>query len=498
MKRIIYAFSLIAILIVSSAEAQSSSKILDRYRKAVGGNAVKKVKSTSVTGTLKASGDLTGRFMQRSSFPDRIRTDIEVGDFKSSECYNGKSAWRMDARGLRTLIGPETKRLRLEALLANNNLRDLSKSRIFAQAPVKTSVDGKDAFAVEFTREEARVKLFFDARTYLIIKQERDGADGLEETFFDDYRAVNKVMEPFAIRIRAGGKELSVAVETVEHNRAADDLAYRYPQAEGDKPLPDVEVLMRTLIANQEKIEALRDRYTFRRTETSYKLDDKGRVKDEEVRVSEVTPVAGRFVRRLISKNGKPLAEKEQAEEDRRVQKAVEELLERKEKQDREKERDREKGKEEEDDDDVSILKILRLSEVTSVRRETFRGHQVIAFDFEPKKGVKPKNRAESLLSKLAGTLWIDEGDSQIARLEARFVESFKIGGGLFASVSPSTAVAIEQQKINNEIWMPSYIEANLSARIFLLAKLSRSIKASYSDYKKYSIDNKYEIQKPK
>lgn len=503
MKRFTCALMFIALLCGAvSANAQSANKILDRYRKAVGGDAVKKVKNSTVSGVITAPGEVRGRFTQQHSLPDRLRTDIELGDAKVSECYNGKSAWRLDARGLRTLIGAEAKRLRLEALLANNNLRDLSKSRIYAQTPVKTTVNGSDAFAIEFTREDARVKLFFDAKTYLIVKQERETADGVEERFFSDYRAVDKVMEPFAIKIKTGDGELALAVEAVEHNKVSDDLAYRYPQLPGAKPLPDVETLMKAVVANQEKIEELREKYTFQQTERAYKLDDKGRVKEEEVRVSEVTPVAGEYVERLVSRNGKPLTEKELAEEDKRVQKEIENILEEKEKKERKrlgKERDKVKQEDTyEERSNFTILGILRVSEVTSIRREMFRGYEVIAFDFEPKKGVKTKNRLESILNKLAGTMWIDEGASQIVRLEARFVESFKVGGGLLASVAPSTAVVFEQQKIGDEIWMPSYAEANITARVFLLAKFSRNMKASYSDYKKYSIDNKYELQKPK
>ena len=43
-----------------------------------------------------------------------------------------------------------------------------------------------------------------------------------------------------------------------------------------------------------------------------------------------------------------------------------------------------------------------------------------------------------------------------------------------------------------------SAMEANLSARILLLAKFNRSIERRYSDYKKYQIDSKYELNKPK
>jgi hypothetical protein len=503
MKRFLYALALVIVLAaVSPANAQSANKIIDRYKKASGGDALKKIKNTFVTGTLKRADGVSGSFMQQSHMPDRLRTDLVAGDARASECYNGKSAWRMDGRGLRTLIGTEAKRLRLDALLATHRLRDLSKDRIFAQPPVKSTLEGREAFAIEFIREDAKVKLFFDAGTGLVIKQERETTEGAEEIFYADYRAVDKVMEPFAIRIKNSGQEFSVAVEKVEHNRALDETAYRYPQTSDEKPLPEVEALMKAVVANQEKIEELREKYTFRQTETENKVDGNGRLKESEVRVSEVTPIAGRYVERLVSVNSKPLSAKEQEEEDRRVQKEIEEILKKKEKREQERlGRERDNVKKEdthEERGNFTILGILRLSEVTSVRREMFRGFEVIAFDFEPKKGIKPKSRIESIINKLAGTMWIDEAAKQIVRLEARFTDSFKVGGGLLASVAPSTAVALEQQKVGDEVWMPSYAEANISARIFLLAKFNRNVLTRYSDYKKYSIDNQYELEKPK
>jgi hypothetical protein len=101
-------------------------------------------------------------------------------------------------------------------------------------------------------------------------------------------------------------------------------------------------------------------------------------------------------------------------------------------------------------------------------------------------------------VSKLAGTMWIDEGARQIVRVEARLTDSFKLGGGLLASISPSTAVAFEQEKVGDEVWLPSYAEANISARVFLLAKFSRNIVTRFSDYSKVKIDSQYEVAKPK
>jgi hypothetical protein len=71
------------------------------------------------------------------------------------------------------------------------------------------------------------------------------------------------------------------------------------------------------------------------------------------------------------------------------------------------------------------------------------------------------------------------------------------MGGGLLASISPSSAFVFEQDKVDDEVWLPSYGEANISARVMLFAKFNRSMKRSYSDYKKYQIDSKYDLTKP-
>jgi hypothetical protein len=498
MRKTIVLLFLVSLAVPSRAAERSATKIIDRYKKAVGGKAASRVKSTFMTGSFKAADGATGTFTLRMSAPNNLRVDLEAGSAKESECYNGKSAWRVDARGLRTLLGDEAKLLRLESLLLNGRLGELQRNRIVPQSAGTTSIDGRDSNAVEFMRDNVRVKLFFDASTNLLVKRERESADGLQEIFYSDYRAVDGVKEPFSIRIKKGARELLITIDRVEHNRGVELTAFRYPQPADARPLPDLEPLMKSIIANQEKIDALRERYTCRLVEIERKHDGDGKVKGSDTRTYEVTPVGEAFVERLISVNGKELSPGEREKEDKRVQKEVEDIIKRREKKERQKERARERGEKEQDENDVTIMSFLRISEITSVRREVFRGHEVIAFDFEPRKGFKPRNRSEEIVNKLAGTIWVDETAQQIVRLEARLTDSFKIGGGLLASISPSTAFVFEQDKIDDEVWMPSVIEVNLSARILLFAKFSRSIERRYSDYKKYQVDSLYELSKPK
>ena len=499
MKRLLISLALILSALVSQSLAdQPASKILDRYKKATGGKAATRVKSTAMTGSVKSGDGTAGRFSYQTASPNNLRFDLELGDSKVSECYNGKSAWRLDARGLRTLLGDEAKRLRLEALLANTRLNDLQRNRIVPQLAGKTTIGGREANAVEFNKDGVRVKLYFDASTNLPVKRERETSDGVEETLYADYRAIDGVMEPFSLRIKKSASELLITIDRVEHNRAAELTAFRYPQIEGSRPLPALEPLLKAITENQDKIDEMRERYTCRAVEIERKHDGDGRVKETETRTYEMTPVGARFVERLMSVNGKELSASEREKEDKRVQKEVEDIIKRREKKEQKEERARAKGETEKDDGEVEIKDFLRISEITSVRRETFRGHEVIAFDFEPRKGFKPKSRAEDIVNKLAGTIWVDEAAQQVARLEARLTDSYKIGGGMLASIGASTAFSFEQEKIGDEVWMPSSMEANISARVLLVAKFNRSVERRYSDYKKYQIDSKYDLTKPK
>src|SRR5262249_25760695 len=276
---------------------------------------------------------------------------------------------------------------------------------------------------IELAREGVTIRLFFDSATRLLVKHERAGSTEPVEFYYSDHRPVDGLMEPATIRLKRGNVDVTLAVDRVVHNGEIVATAFQSPKTEGSRRMPELEPLLKTLTANQEKLDELREQYTCRMTETVRKLDGDGRVKETEIKFYEVTPVAGSYVERLISVNGKELSASEREKEDKRVQKEIEEILKDKEKEKHKRERAREEGEKSKDDDEITISDFLRVSEITSVRREIFRGHEVIAFDFEPRKGYKPRNRAENIISKLAGTIWVDEDARQIARLEAHLTD---------------------------------------------------------------------------
>jgi hypothetical protein len=77
-----------------------------------------------------------------------------------------------------------------------------------------------------------------------------------------------------------------------------------------------------------------------------------------------------------------------------------------------------------------------------------------------------------------------------VVRLEARFLEGLKIGGGVLASVEKGGNVVLEQRFVNDEVWMPSYIEVHLNARLFFVHK-PVNVTSAYTDYRKFRVNSK-------
>jgi len=246
------------------------------------------------------------------------------------------------------------------------------------------------------------------------------------------------------------------------------------------RPLPDIKQLFSDVQEHQKQIESLVDQYSCTENEEVRELDKKGQVKKTIVREYEDFYLGGRLVRREVKKDGKPLSPDEQKKEDSRVEKRIREY----EKKKSAAEEDAAKKKEK-----IDVSTFLRISNFTHPRWEEYRQHDVIVFDFAPNPDYRPRNKTEDLLHKLAGTLWVDDEARQVVRLEAHLSDTYKLAGGLLASIRKGASLVMEQAKTNEEIWLPSYVEAHFSARLLLLASALGDYTSRFSDYKKFRVE---------
>jgi hypothetical protein len=89
----------------------------------------------------------------------------------------------------------------------------------------------------------------------------------------------------------------------------------------------------------------------------------------------------------------------------------------------------------------------------------------------------------------MAGAIWIDPIDKQVARVEARLIEAYKIGGGMLASLKEGANFMFEQERVNQEIWLPTRAEINLGVRVLLFKGLNINQTITYGDYKRFSVE---------
>ena len=245
-----------------------------------------------------------------------------------------------------------------------------------------------------------------------------------------------------------------------------------------NEPIPDIRALITEVMDHQKQLEKIRENYTYRTSMTTQDLDSGGHVKKTETEDSEVFFINTHRIERTTRKNGKPLDDHEQQKEQDRINKLVD------------KAQKTPPGEPlEGPNTNISVSHLLDIMEVSNPRRELFRGRKTIVFDFAGRHDAKTHGLAEDASKKIAGTLWVDERDHQVARMEAHFTDNFHIGAGLLANVQKGSSFYFDQAPVNGEIWFPTGAEGHIEARVLLLKGYRQHVIEHDSDYQRFSVD---------
>jgi hypothetical protein len=83
----------------------------------------------------------------------------------------------------------------------------------------------------------------------------------------------------------------------------------------------------------------------------------------------------------------------------------------------------------------------------------------------------------------------VDEGDRQIAHLDASFNDNFRVGGGLVASIQKGSNFRFDQAAVNGEIWLPTGGEGSVQARLLLVKGIRQHFTEHDFDYKRFRVE---------
>jgi hypothetical protein len=268
-----------------------------------------------------------------------------------------------------------------------------------------------------------------------------------------------------------------------------------------ERPLPDQESFLRDVRTHLQTDSSLQSGYIYVETRREQKVNGRGQVEQESVKVYESYPGLPGEDRweRLISENGRPRAasdlEKELRNRQKKAEAMVLEATDQPAKQQARQQREYATRRREFDAmlDDLFLVYDIRME-----RREVLDGHETILFSLTPRREAKPRTREGSQMRAFAVRAWVSESDRELVRVDAEAIDTLSMGFGLLARLHKGAKLSFLRTKVNDEVWLPSRVTYSGSARVGLVAVLRRIGMSEFSDYRKFSVDTSTTYLPPK
>jgi hypothetical protein len=245
------------------------------------------------------------------------------------------------------------------------------------------------------------------------------------------------------------------------------------------------EILRRALERDAKNIELL-NTYMYEKTAVITTYEKDGAAKKREETVDEVYHIDGTEVEKTIRKNGKPLSEKEQAEEQKKFDKAVAKI-----RNESASERAKRRGETDKDkrEEIEARREVLEAFDVKLHGVEDVNGRQCWKLEGVQRADFKGKGRRADQLKKMRGLVWIDQQSYEWAKMDLDSTDTISFGWFLFR-LQKGARVTISQRLVNGEVWLPAKVDVRADAR--LLGKMLRvGIDVRYDNYRKFAVDSK-------
>ncbi len=247
--------------------------------------------------------------------------------------------------------------------------------------------------------------------------------------------------------------------------------AFTSPALAVNEDLTVQEILERALETHRHNEEERHEtRYDYILTSRVEELDDEGNVDKVEVLRYRSDHLTGVAYERLVSKDGKPLDEKELREEDERRAKLEKKLAE---------------GRARHDVSDERVVfdeALVSRFDVVLEGVEKLGDTTCYHLAFAPKPGKLPvERRIDRVLNKSVGSLLIDTDSFEIARLEFELTDKVRLWLGIAGSISDMRG-NLERRPVDGTVWLPGKFELYMRARM-LFRKLHLQQEVQWADF---------------
>ncbi len=99
------------------------------------------------------------------------------------------------------------------------------------------------------------------------------------------------------------------------------------------------------------------------------------------------------------------------------------------------------------------------------VGRETHGARVFDKFQLEPNPDYRPTTRFGAVFQHVHAAIWVDEQETQMARIEADIDSDIAFGGGILGKIYRGGHIVMEQQEIEPGFWMPTLLTYDVDGR---------------------------------
>ena len=216
-------------------------------------------------------------------------------------------------------------------------------------------------------------------------------------------------------------------------------------------------------------------------------FDSHDRVTSEHGQAWETFILDGQPFQRILERDGKPLPAGEKQKQEQKLDKDAARL----ESENAEEKQRRAEAYQKERRRERAFL--LEIPDALDLRLEgtgKIDGQDVWVISGTPKPGYRARCREGAALARIHGRIWIEKAGYQWVRVEAQTTATISFGWFL-ARLNPGAKLVLEQQRINDEVWLPKREYMTGSGRIGLVKRVAEDAEFTWSDYKKFRVESK-------
>jgi hypothetical protein len=211
--------------------------------------------------------------------------------------------------------------------------------------------------------------------------------------------------------------------------------------------------------------------YVYKKRTQAEELDNSGKAVKATEKIYEVVPIDGVPFSRLVRIQDRDLTEEESKQQARKEAEFRRKLA--------------EKGARARREDELLNVGLIARYDFKMERRDKVENRSVLVLSFRPKPKHAPEETVKDrVLNRLSGTLWVDEEEAEVVRVEVGLTEDLWLGWfGMVGSLKRCD-FKIQRQRLPDGVWVNKEQTLELAGRKVFTPLRGRTLEEFY-DFRK-------------